>query len=151
MASAVLQPFRLQPSRRLQPSSEASVLALEATWATDLNTDLGCCWDMDPDIGLTHKFDLVNIVAPSGNPGNSDQDGSGSSLAQGHQQDHRLWPNRAVGINRDPGYCRTRDHKMVLGSSPSRTSWSWHQVASRPTPQPTPHFRDGEFKWQAYL
>lgn len=82
--------FRLQLSRRFQPSSQASVLALVATWATDFNTDLGCCWDMDPDMCLTQEFDLVNILAPSGIPGNSDQDGSGSSMAQGHQQDHRL-------------------------------------------------------------
>lgn len=37
---------------------------------------------MVPEISLTQQFDLVKILDPSGSPDNSDQDGSGSSMAQ---------------------------------------------------------------------
>lgn len=42
--------LRVQPSCSLWSRSWTSILALLATWATDLNRDPDCGWDIDPDM-----------------------------------------------------------------------------------------------------
>ncbi|KAL6076483.1 hypothetical protein STEG23_025566 [Scotinomys teguina] len=85
---------RLQPSHKFQPRSWASVWALVATWATKFNTDPP---QLQLGHGLRQEFSLVDILAPSGSPDHSDQEGSGSRTAPGHQ--------KATGCSSDPRLC----------------------------------------------
>lgn len=61
-----------------------------------------------------------------------DQSVSSSSVYQGPKHGPKRWPSPlgsawtstatgAVDINTDPGYCRTRDPRLALGSSPAWT------------------------------
>lgn len=57
---------------RLQSRYQASVLALVATWATDFNTEPVLKQGYKPRHGLGQQLGLVDILAPSGCPGNLD-------------------------------------------------------------------------------
>lgn len=79
----------------------------------DINTDPDCSRAMDTD----------DAIAMGGRLSHSGQYGFGSGMSLGLQYGHRsqasLWllvAMRAMGINTDPGYSRTTNPDMVLGS-----------------------------------
>lgn len=85
MALAAAWPSDTNMTTSGRTRSWASVWAFLSTRATDINIDPSCSRTTEPDMLLSRRLDLYVNMAPAGNTGDSDQQGSNGSVTLRHQ------------------------------------------------------------------